>query len=471
MKLIHYKPTLEPIKLNEPPVSFPVESLSQVIFQHTSLEEALEELKREGYIDPNGEKVLTGIKDLLKTIKNIREGACHNHPPDESPPFIADGYGPVQSGVSMNKDSTSGSAHLLSLSPQEALSLRADHLHKLESLEKDLKRVYWGYDLNSIDEKLLEELLGTESLVNWQTIKRLHSLMLSQGLAEQGFSGLKLTSLGMQKIARNILKEIFKPRKNDPLSRRLSSELSTEPYLTEGTRPYRFGDPPLIDTCQSLLNTIKRTGTRLPIQPEEKDLVIYQKEIISRSATVILLDLSKSMRFENRYIAAKKVSLALYELVRKRYPKDRIAVVGFSTKAYKIKKIELPFLTWDETNPYTNMEEALDLSQKILSLHKGYRKQVFLITDGEPTAHREKGYLFFQFPPHPKTLSKTLKRLKILSSHNIDISIFLLSEEKERVNFVHEMARRCGGRVFHIQAGELGRCLLMDYINKKSRWV
>jgi uncharacterized protein with von Willebrand factor type A (vWA) domain len=117
------------------------------------------------------------------------------------------------------------------------------------------------------------------------------------------------------------------------------------------------------------------------------------------------------------------------------------------------------------------MEEALDVSQKILSLHKGYRRQVFLVTDGEPTAHREKGYLFFQFPPHPKTLYKTLKRVEGLARHNIAISIFLLSEEKERVSFVHEMARRCGGRVFHIQAGELGRCLLMDYIKKKIRWV
>ena len=471
MKLIHYQPTREPIKLNEPQVPFPIEALSQVIFQHTSLEEALEELRREGYIDLNGEKVLKGIKDLLKIIKSIRKETCNNQPPAESPPSIADGDGPVKSGVSMNNNSTGGSARFLSLSPQEALSLSADHFYKLESLEKDLKRVYWGYDLNSIDEKLLEELLGTESLANWQIIKRLNPLMLGQGLAEQGSSGLKLTSLGMQKIAWNILKEIFKPRKNDPLSRRLSSELSMEPYLTEGTRPYRFGDPPLIDTCQSLLNAIKRTGTRLPVQLRESDFAVFKKEIISRSATVILLDLSKSMRFGNRYIAAKKVALALFELVRKRYPKDRIAVVGFSTKAYKIKNSEVPFLTWDETNPYTNMEEALDISQKILSLHKGYRRQVFLITDGEPTAHREKGYLFFQFPPHPKTLFKTLKRFKILSQHNIDTSIFLLSEEKERVNFVHEMARRCGGRVFHIQAGELGRCLLMDYIKKKIRWI
>ena len=459
MKIIHYQPACEPVKIYESQASPPVEALSQVIFQHTSLEEALEELRREGYMEPGGEKALKGIKDLLGTIKKIKEELN----------ATAESDGPIKSGAPMNKTSPEGSARPLPL--QDALTLTGDYSYKLENLEKALKRVYWGYDLNSIDEKLLEELLGTDSLENWQMIKNLNLLMLNQGLIERGSSGLKLTSLGMQKVAWNILKEIFKPRKNDPLSRRLNSDLSTEPYLTEGTRPYHFGDPPLIDTCQSILNSIKRTGARLPVQLEEKDFVVYQKEIISRSATVILLDLSKSMRFENRYIAAKKVTLALYWLARKRYPKDRIAVVGFSTKAHKIKYSEIPFLIWDETNPYTNMEEALDLSQKILSLHKGYRRQIFLITDGEPTAHREQGYLFFQFPPHTKTLYKTLKRLEGLARHNIAISIFLLSQEKEGVAFVQEAAKRCGGRVFYIQPEELGRCLLMDYLEKKSKWI
>jgi uncharacterized protein with von Willebrand factor type A (vWA) domain len=214
-----------------------------------------------------------------------------------------------------------------------------------------------------------------------------------------------------------------------------------------------------------------RRGGGLPVKLQEKDFSVYQKEAISRSATVVLLDLSRSMRFENRYIAAKKVTLALHGLIQEKYPHDRIAVVGFSTKAYTIKNAEIPFLTWDETNPYTNMEEALDLSQKMLSRYKGYRRQVFLITDGEPTAHREKGYLFFQFPPHQKTLAKTLKRLQGLARQDIAVSIFLLSQEKERVKFVHQMAQRCGGRLFHIQSGELGWCLLMDFLEKKSRWL
>ena len=89
MKLIHYQPICEPIKPHESQALFPIEALSQIIFQHTSLEEALEELRREGFIDPNGEKVLKGIKDLLKTIKNIREEACNNQPPAESSPSLS----------------------------------------------------------------------------------------------------------------------------------------------------------------------------------------------------------------------------------------------------------------------------------------------------------------------------------------------------------------------------------------------
>ena len=457
MKTIHYKPLLDSLPLQQTSETLPVEVFSEVIFQNTSLENALAELMREGYRDPSGRKLLPGIGDLLKHIKEMREA------------LSAEGEGPVKSGVSRNKDTRTGSARIQSTSSEERPFAKTDLLDKLTALEKSIKRVYWGFDPESIDDKLLEEILGKEALDEWQTIKNLEKLVLSQGLVERGPSGLSFTSLGLQRITWSILKEIFKFRKTDPRLPRLQTLLSTEPYLTEGTRPYRFGDPPLIEPSQSLLNAVKRGGTGVPVKLTEKDLAVYQKEVLSRSATIILLDLSRSMRFENRYVAAKKVTLALHGLMERRYPHDRIAVVGFSTKAYTVKKSEIPFLTWDEMNPYTNMEEALDLSQKILSRQKGYRKQVFIITDGEPTAHREKGYLFFQFPPHPKTLAKTLKRIQRLSSQDIEISIFLLSRETERMQFVHQMAQNCKGRVLQIEPEDLGWCLLMDYVDKKSK--
>ena len=199
--------------------------------------------------------------------------------------------------------------------------------------------------------------------------------------------------------------------------------------------------------------------------------MVYDQEPFSRSATVLLLDVSKSMRFEDRYIAAKKVALALYELSRRRYPQDRVAVVAFSMEASRVRKEEIPFLSWDEMNPYTNMEAALEAARKTLALHRGFRRQIFLITDGEPTAHRERGTVFFQFPPHQKTLQRTLRAIENLSRQKIALSVFLLSREKSSIRFVDEMAKRSRGRVFHLSPQDLGQCVLMDYMDKKRKFI
>jgi hypothetical protein len=126
MKTIHYQPIRDPQEIQEPLPPPPSEVISEVIFKHTSLDEALEELRREGYVTPEGEKTLKGIKDLLERIKKIRGEAG----------VTADSDGPVKSGAPMNRTSPEGSARIFSLSPQEALSLTADHFHKLESLVK-----------------------------------------------------------------------------------------------------------------------------------------------------------------------------------------------------------------------------------------------------------------------------------------------------------------------------------------------
>ncbi|MBN2243323.1 MAG: VWA domain-containing protein [Acidobacteria bacterium] len=455
-----------------------MEALAEVIFRSTSLEEALEALKREGYHNPAGSTIVAGIADLLEGMKALREQLSAAGSIKEQP--AAEDSGPVKSGASRKRAGGRKSTRLIPESSTGKKPLRApkgqqlvgDDLARLDLLEKTVRRVYWGYDPASVDEELLEKLLGSEALHNWQAIKELTATIFRQGLATAGTgSGLRLTHAALHKIARNILKNIFKPGRREPRARRDTSDLSTEPHLSTGVRPYRFGDPPLIEPTQSLLNAIRRTGARRPVKVGEEDLMVYDREPLSRYATVILLDLSRSMRFEDCYIAAKKVTLALLGLIERRYPRDRMSVVGFSTKAYAIQNFEIPFLTWDETNPYTNMEEALDLAHGILSKQKGFRRQLFLLTDGEPTAHRENGFLFFQFPPHPKTLAVTLKRLRSLSRSNIDISIFLLSREQERVRFAHLLAENCKGKVFHIQPGDLGRCLLMDYMEKKSRWL
>ena len=325
--------------------------------------------------------------------------------------------------------------------------------------------------MESIDEELFQEILGKEQLTNWHAIKDLSAQMVRDGYARHGPSGLRLTSQGLQKIAWYILQEIFKLRKNDRLSRRDQAPNSNEPPAAHETRAYRFGDPLHLDLSRSVLNAVKRAGIQLPVRLGAEDFVVYEREPFPRSATVLLIDMSKSMQFENRYNAAKKVALALHELIRLRFPQDRIAVVSFSMQAKKIRTDEIPFLHWDEMNPYTNMEQALDVARKSLTIHRGHRRQIFLITDGEPTAHRERGNVFFQFPPHPTTLQRTLRAAQSLARQKIALSVFLLSQEKSPIRFVNEMAKKASARVFHISPHDLGQCVLMDYIDKKKKWL
>ncbi len=366
MKVIFYRPLAADEQLNFPGALFPVKALAEAVLKNQSLQEALEELQKDGYRDEQGEQLFPGIKDLLQEAKILKEqltallaeddparrkGSRQQLSNTAEDVYYQDGTaGPPLSGKPMDGASFSALARLLSdtsrtkkLTAREALMLR-DQLRAVENLEKDLKRVYWGFDLESIDEDQLEEILGDDRLRQWHEIKALASHLVRDGVARPGPAGLRLTSRGLQKIAWHILKEIFKPRKTDPAAARRQPRHSSEPPAAHETRPYQFGDTLHLDLSRSVLNAVKRAGMQLPVRIAEQDFMIYHQEPFSRSATVLLLDVSKSMRFEDRYIAAKKVALALYELSRRRYPQDRVAVVAFSMEASRVRKEEIPFL-------------------------------------------------------------------------------------------------------------------------------
>ena len=142
-------------------------------------------------------------------------------------------------------------------------------------------------------------------------------------------------------------------------------------------------------------------------------------ERLTQAATVLMLDLSLSMAMSGNFMAAKKVALALDNLIRTKFPRDKMFIVGFSTYAREIKADRLAYLSWDEFDPYTNIQHGLAVSQKLLSRIKGGTKQIIMISDGEPTAHMEGGQLFLQYPPSPRTIRATLDRksTRLNSSH------------------------------------------------------
>ena len=192
---------------------------------------------------------------------------------------------------------------------------------------------------------------------------------------------------------------------------------------------------------------------------------------MTRAATIVLLDQSRSMGLFNNWQAAKKVTLALFALIRTQYPRDTLHVVGFSDYAREIKEEDLASLSWNAWVSGTNLHHALMLSRNLLAKEKGGTRQILVITDGEPTAHLENGRSYFNYPPSYRTELETLKEVKKCTQENIVINTFMLENNYQLVNFVDRMTRINRGRAFYSSSENLGEYILVDYMNNRKKRV
>jgi len=169
--------------------------------------------------------------------------------------------------------------------------------------------------------------------------------------------------------------------------------------------------------------------------------------------------------------AAKKVALALHNLISSQYTRDSLYIVGFSAYARELKPDELPYVRWDESVLGTNMHHAFILAQRLLAKHKVGSRQIIMISDGEPTAHLERGRSYFAYPPSPVTIRETLKEVKRCTDKGIVINTFMLDHNYYLKEFVSEMARLNKGRVFYTTPEGLGEYILVDYVAHKQKLI
>ena len=217
------------------------------------------------------------------------------------------------------------------------------------------------------------------------------------------------------------------------------------------------------------MNSIVRGSSGIPVNMKAEDFEVYRPEQVSQASTVLMIDLSLSMAMRGNFVAAKKVALALDSLIRTKFPRDSLCIVGFSTYAREVKSEGLSSLNWDEFDPYTNIQHGLVWARKLLSRTPGGTKQIILISDGEPTAHMEGGQLFVQYPPSARTIRETLKEVKRCTHMGILINTFALDRNTYLVDFVDQMTRINRGRVFYTSPDRLGQYILVDYFSNRQR--
>ncbi|MBK9342002.1 MAG: VWA domain-containing protein [Dehalococcoidia bacterium] len=351
---------------------------------------------------------------------------------------------------------------------QSAMNLM-DQMQSIDELERQLERTQYGGEVDDIDADKLEELLGPEARETLDQLKQFLEILEDAGYIRKKGNQYELTPRGTRKIGQRALVEIYNSLKADAFGKHEVRESGTGGERTDSTKKYEFGDPFFLDIQKTIMNSMYREGPGTPIKLKPDDFEVERTELITQTATVIMLDLSWSMALRGSFQAAKKVALALNNLISSQYQRDSLYIIGFSAYARELKAEELPYVRWDESVLGTNMHHALMIAQNLLAKHTQGTRQIIMISDGEPTAHLEKGRSYFAYPPSPVTIRETLKEVKRCTTKNITINTFMLDRNYYLKEFINQVARINKGRVFYTTPDKLGEYILVDYVAQKRK--
>ena len=351
-----------------------------------------------------------------------------------------------------------------------ALSVAEAHqalgnLSDLDSIETFLRSVTSPGDLSHLDFDQVSESLGEKEANSLARLAEVARQLEEAGLISTTEDRLELSARGLRKIGEKMLGDVFEEL--------VEGKFGSHDWHRQGigvdkdfeTKSYEFGDPLNLSIPSTMRNAIVRQGGGLPLRITVDDFEIETNESLLAASTVLCLDLSLSMPLRDNFLSAKKVAMALHSLISTRYPKDYLAIVGFSEVAHEIKAKDLPSVSWDYVYG-TNMEDALRRARKLLGGRPGTH-QILMITDGEPTAHiLPGGDPFFSYPPAPETIVATLNEVKRCSRAGIVINSFVLDANDYLRDFMSRVARINRGRVFYTDPANLGRYVLVDFLER-----
>jgi len=281
----------------------------------------------------------------------------------------------------------------------------------------------------------------------------------------------KLTAKTEQIIRQDSLEQIFGKLKKSKLGNHKTNYSGLGDETKPETRTFEFGDSiENISATESIKNALINRGIENSYLTEN-DLVVFEKDYKSQTSTVLLIDISHSMILygEDRITPAKKVAMALAELIRTKYPKDTLDIVTFGDDAKQINIKDLPYLT---VGPFhTNTVAGIELAMDLLRKRKNANKQIFMITDGKPSCLKEPGgYYKNSFGLDRKIINKTLNMAAACRRVGIQITTFMIAKDPYLQQFVEEFTATNNGKAFYTSLQGLGEYIFHDFeMNKRKK--
>jgi uncharacterized protein with von Willebrand factor type A (vWA) domain len=351
---------------------------------------------------------------------------------------------------------------------------------ELEQLAEQLSQAYPGATMDDVDLDALARQLGNEAAVDARTLAELERALLNQGFLDRGSDGQwRLSPKAMRRLGETALQDVAQQlsgRRGERDHRRAGAAGE----LTGATRPWQFGDTEPWHISRTLTNAVLRQsgthtldGTRPSLRITVDDVEVSETETRTQAAVALLVDTSFSMVMENRWLPMKRTALALSHLVTTRFRSDALEIIAFGRYARTVSPAELTGLE-GVYEQGTNLHHALALAGRHLRRHPNAQPVVLVVTDGEPTAHLEDfdgdgTSVFFDYPPHPRTISFTVKGFDEMARLGAQVTIFRLGSDPGLARFLDKIARRVEGRVVVPDLDGLGAAVVGDYLRARRR--
>ncbi|CAN5179995.1 VWA domain-containing protein [soil metagenome] len=372
-----------------------------------------------------------------------------------------------------------------SLGMGEGAQALAD-IGELEQLAEQLSQSYAGASMEDVDLDMLAKQLGEDAAVDARTLAELEKALMDEGFLDRGSDGSwRLSPKAMRQLGQAALRDVAQ-QLSGRHGERDTRRAGAAGELTGATRPWAFGDTEPWNVTRTLTNAVlRRAGTPVadrddgPIRLTVDDVEVSETETRTQAAVALLVDTSFSMVMENRWLPMKQTALALNHLVSSRFRSDALQIIAFGRYARTVTAAELTGLE-GVYEQGTNLHHALALAARHLRRHPNAQPVVMIVTDGEPTAHLESygrlpdsegggPQVFFDYPPHPRTIAHTVKGFDEIARMGAQVTIFRLGSDPGLARFIDQVARRVQGRVVVPDLDGLGAAVVGDYLKARRR--
>jgi Ca-activated chloride channel homolog len=342
-----------------------------------------------------------------------------------------------------------------------------------DEMRERLQQMQMDGTLEELIEKLIERMEQEDFISVDEPPDRSQPSSVGGQVGEGQQTKFEITDKSLDFLGYKALRDLLGSLGKSSFGRHDTRDMATGVEASGASKIYEFGDTLNLDITATLSSAIQREGLHVPINIEYTDLNVHQCEYQSSCATVLMLDCSHSMILygEDRFTPAKKVAMALSQLIRTQYPGDSLSLVLFHDSA---EEVPLGQLARVKVGPYyTNTREGLRLAQRILQRQRKDMKQIVMITDGKPSALTlEDGRIYKNaFGLDPLVVGQTLEEVSKCKRAGVLINTFMLASDYGLVNFVQKVTEMCRGKAYFTTPYTLGQYLLMDYMSRKTKTI